>query len=272
MAKKIKTATPIDERETFVSIQKHFADSDISVEEKLKVLYELQEADSEIDKIFQLRGALPAEVETLEEELSVLKAKATALADEIDGFQEVISQNKQSMVECEGQIGRLQAQLDNISNSREYDAISKDLENQDLLLKIANKHIGEAKIEIAQKRDALQDLKDLMAIRAEDLKAKKQELATIVESTAPQEAALRKKREICAAKIDERTMSAYERIRSSERNHLAVVTVYNGNACGGCFNSIIPQRLVDIASNRKLVICEHCGRIIVSPTIKNPAE
>ena len=101
-------------------------------------------------------------------------------------------------------------------------------------------------------------------MRTEDLKAKRQELDSIVESTADEEAALIEKRNACAAKIDARTMSAYERIRKSVKNHLAVVPVYNENACGGCFNTITPQRLVEIASNRKLIICEHCGRIIVN--------
>ena len=108
-------------------------------------------------------------------------------------------------------------------------------------------------------------LKDALTLRNEDLKAKKQELAGIVDATAPQEEKLRAVREACAAKIDARTMSAYERIRRSVHNHLAVVSVYNGDSCGGCFNTITPQRLVEIASNKKLIICEHCGRIIVNP-------
>ena len=114
----------------------------------------------------------------------------------------------------------------------------------------------------------LADIKDEANVRNEDLKAKKEELSNIVESTAKEEKVLRTKRDACAALIDPRTMSAYERIRQSERNHLAVVSVFNGNACGGCFNTIIPQRLIDIASNKKLVICEHCGRIIVSSEIE----
>ena len=187
--KKIKKIdTPIDQRETFVSIQKSFADSDVNAQEKLKTLYALQQADTAIDRILQLRGELPGEVEALEEEISALKAKAD-----------------------------------------------------------------------------LEDLKETIAVREEDLRLKKEELGSIVESTAKEEADLRAAREACAAKIDARTMSAYEHIRASVHNHLAVVTVYNGDSCGGCFNTIIPQRLVEIASNRKLIICEHCGRIIVNP-------
>ena len=181
MAKKIKKVeTPIDQRETFVSLQKNFADSDLSVEEKLKVLYDLQKADVAIDKIIQLRGELPDEVEALENEVSDLKAKVAQETEVIDKFNKSIAANKQNIVD-------------------------------------------------------LDEEKQLVAKRNE-----------------------------CAAKIDARTMSAYDRIRNSVHNHLAVVSVYNGDSCGGCFNTITPQRLLEIASNRKLIICEHCGRIIVN--------
>jgi predicted nucleic acid-binding Zn-ribbon protein len=104
-----------------------------------------------------------------------------------------------------------------------------------------------------------------MTVRNEDLKAKQEELATIVEATSKEEEKLTKEREACAAKIDARTMSAYDRIRKSNTNHLAVVSVFNGDSCGGCFNTIAPQRLIDIAANKKMIICEYCGRILVNP-------
>ena len=270
MAKKIKKVdTPIDQRETFVSIQKNFADSELSVEEKLRTLYDLQQADSEIDKIIQLRGELPSEVAALEEEISVLKGKAAVISAEIEGFNESIAQNKENIIECDTQIAKYNEQLNNISNSREYDSINKEIENQELLRKIAEKHIGEIKSEILARKADLEDMKDLIDVRNEDLKVKKEELDNIVESTAKEENNLRAKRSKCASIIDPRTMSAYERIRESVHNHLAVVTVYNGNACGGCFNMIIPQRLIEISSNKKLIICEHCGRIIVNPDFSN---
>jgi len=270
MAKKIKKVeTPIDQRETFVSIQKNFADSDLSVEEKLRTLYDLQQADSEIDKILQLRGELPSEVAALEEEIKVLNAKAASITAEIEGFNESISLNKENIIDCDTQIAKYTEQLNNISNSREYDSINKEIENQELLRKIAEKRIGETKAEILTRKADLEDVKDLIEVRSEDLKIKQEELDNIVESTAKEENALRAKRNKCASIIDPRTMSAYERIRESEHNHLAVVTVYNGNACGGCFNMIIPQRLIEISSNKKLIICEHCGRIIVNPDFSN---
>ena len=269
MAKKIKKVeTPIDQRETFVSIQMNFADSDLSVEEKLKTLYALQKADSAIDKILQLRGELPVEVENLETEIAEMKAKVSNINADIDSFNEAITEYKHNIVECDSAISKYKEQMNTVTNSREFDSLSKEVENQELLKKIAQKNVSDTKENIIAKKNDLLDLKDELAIRNDDLKAKKEELANIVEATAKEEKKLRAERDACAAKIDARTMSAYDRIRSSERNHLAVVSIYNGNACGGCFNTIIPQRLIDIASNKKLVICEHCGRIIVSADIE----
>lgn len=270
MAKKIKKVeTPIDQRETFVSIQKNFADSDLSVEEKLRTLYSLQKADSAIDKILQLRGELPVEVENLENEVADMKAKAAQFTAEIEAYNASITNYKHEIVEYDTAIDKYKEQMNSITNSREYDSLSKEVENHEILKDISRKNITDAKEAIAAKKMDLQALKEEISVRGDDLKVKKEELANIVEATAKEEKALLAAREACASRIDARTMSAYERIRTSERNHLAVVSVYNNDSCGGCFNTIIPQRLIDIASNKKLVICEHCGRIIVSNTIES---
>ena len=260
-----KVEAPIDNRETFVSLQKNFADSDMPVEEKLKTLYELQAADSEIDKIIQLRGELPAEVSALEAEIATLKERSAAISAVIDQFNRNIADAKLSIAEHESVIEKYQRQLDTIQNSREYDSLNKEIENQELLRQIDEKTINDSRYEIGAKKAELDEIKDRLTIRNEDLKAKKAELETIVEETTKEEAVLRERRDACAAKIDNRTMSAYERIRASVNNHLAVVGIYNGDSCGGCFNTITPQRRVEIASNRKLIICEHCGRIIINP-------
>ncbi|MCQ2148353.1 MAG: C4-type zinc ribbon domain-containing protein [Bacteroidales bacterium] len=266
MAKKIKKVeTPIDQRETFVSLMKSFADSDISVAEKLETLYDLQQADNEIDKLMQNRGELPTEVANLEEELAELQEKADSINDMIEEFTKTIANKKQSIIDCDNQIAAYKKQLESVANSREYDSINKEVENQELERLIAEKCINESKVAIANAKADLEDIKDRASIREEDLAAKKAELESIVESTAKLEESLVAKREACAAKIDERTMSAYNRIRASVSNHLAVVTIYNGDSCGGCFNTITPQRQIDVASNKKLIICEHCGRIIVNP-------
>ena len=266
MAKKTKKIeTPIDQRETFVSIQKSFADSDISVSEKLSTLYALQQADTAIDKILQLRGELPMEVEHLENEIAELNAKSVRVSEIIEGYNKSIAENKQNIIECDAQIEKYKSQLENIANSREYDSLNKEIENQGYVRQIAEKNIYETKERILEKKTELETLKDKIAIRTDDLNAKKQELETIVESTSKEEEKLRANREACAAKIDARTMSAYERIRQSCNNHLAVVSVFNNDSCGGCFNTIAPQRLIDNASNRKMIICEYCGRILVNP-------
>ena len=264
-----KVEAPIDQHETFVSLQKNFADSDMTVEEKLKTLYELQAADSEIDKIVQLRGELPEEVEALEGEIADLKARCAQITAVVDQLNRNISDAKLSIAEHESTIEKYQRQLETIANSREYDSLNKEIENQELLRQIDEKNITDTRFEIAGRKAELEDLKDRVSIRTEDLTAKKQELSVIVESTAKEEAGLQARRNACAARIDARTMSAYERIRQSVHNHLAVVSVYNGDSCGGCFNTITPQRLVEVASNRKLIICEHCGRIIINPDFES---
>ncbi len=266
MAKKTKKIeTPIDQRETFVSIQKSFADSDLSVSEKLQTLYALQQADTAIDKILQLRGELPMEVEALEAEIAELKTKAARISEMVEEYTKFITENKIGITECDAQIEKYKSQLENVANSREYDSLNKEIENQGLLRQIAEKHINETKEHIFSKKNELEVVKEKIAVRNEDLKAKKQELATIVESTSKDEEKLRANRDACAAKIDERTMSAYDHIRQSSNNRLAVVSVFNGNACGGCFNTIAPQRLIDIAANKRMIVCEYCGRILVNP-------
>ena len=266
MAKKTKKfETPIDQRETFVSIQKSFADSDLSVGDKLKTLYALQQADTAIDKILQLRGELPVEVENLETEIAELKAKAARLSEMAEEYAKFITENKHNITECDDQIEKYRAQLENVANSREHDSLNKEIENVGLLRQIAEKNIAETKERIFDKKNELEVVKEKIAVRNDDLKAKKEELSTIVESTAKEEEVLRADRDACAAKIDARTMSAYDHIRQSSNNHLAVVSVFNGDSCGGCFNTIAPQRLIDIASNRKMIICEYCGRILVNP-------
>ena len=260
-----KVETPIDQRETFVSLQKNFADSEISVEEKLKTLYRLQETDNEIEKIVHLRGELPAEVATLEDEIAAFRAKCAHIEELIAGFEQSIAADKEEAVRIDSDIVKYQKQQENISNSREYGSIGKDIENLQLLRQIADKHIVEARAAIEARKADLEELNSRIEIRLGDLEAKKEELASIVESTAKEEEVLQARRKECASKIDERTMSAYERIRASVSNHLAVVSVYNGDSCGGCFNTVTPQRLIDVATGKKLVICEHCGRIIVNP-------
>ena len=259
-----KAQTQVDQRETFVSIQKNFADS-ASVEEKLGILYNLQKTDVAIDKIISRRGELPSEVADLEAEIEALDAKIAKYAELNAGLTLSIGEYKEKAASSEDAANKYRAQMNKISNSREYDSIEKEIENLDLEKQIADKFMGEAKMKIAENKALAEELAQKKEVRLEDLRIKKEELESIAKTTQEEESALRNKREALAEKLDERTISAYERIRASVHNHLAVVSVFNDNACGGCFNTIIPQRLIDIASMKKLVICEHCGRIIVSP-------
>lgn len=259
-----KIETPIDQRETFVSIQKTFADPEL-VREKLHTLYILQQADTEIDKILQLRGELPLEVESLQNEIAAVEAKVNSFKENVEVLTDSISVNKNNIAECDALIAKYGSQVENVANSREYDSLNKEIENQDLLRQIAQKNIYEAKDKINALNSDIAELEAKLEVRKADLEAKEAELSTIVKDTAKQEEALRAKREECAEKIDARTMSAYERIRSSVNNHLAVVSVYNSNACGGCMSTIPPQKLIDIAANKKMNICEYCGRILVNP-------
>ena len=205
------------------------------------------------------------EVEALEVEIAELNSKAERISELIEGYTASIAANKLNIAECDDQIEKYKSQLDNISNSREYDSLNKEIENQGLLRMIAEKNINETKERIFEKKNELEVVKEKIAVRTEDLKAKNEELATIVEATSKEEETLRANRDACAAKIDASTMSAYEHIRQSCNNHLAVVSVFNNDSCGGCFNTIAPQKLIDIAANRKLIVCEYCGRILVNP-------
>ncbi|MBR4810056.1 MAG: hypothetical protein IK031_07235 [Bacteroidales bacterium] len=259
-----KIAAPIDERETFVSLQKTFADSESNTEEKLRTLYELQNADNEIDKLVLLRGELPAEVAELEAQAASCNARIDSLEQIIAQYNDNIAAMNDDIVSLDGEIERYRSQLEKISNSREFDSINKELENLGILRKIDEKKIGESRDAIAENKAAIENVKTKLDVLAIDLEAKNEELARIVESTASEEKVLTEKRDALAAKLDERTLSAYNRIRASVHNHLAVVTVYNGDSCGGCFNTVTPQRLIEVASGKKLVICEHCGRIIVA--------
>lgn len=268
MAKKATTVqTPIDAHETFVSIRKSFADgADVAL--KLKSLYGLQQIDSELDRIYQLRGELPAEVEALEARIAELNGKAANISASVTECQKRISEYRQQYKVCQDQSAKYQAQMDKgVENSREYDSLSKEIENQDLLAQVALKRIGENEDEIAKHQQDLDEISAKIEVRKDDLKAKNEELEAIATSTAQQEEKLLVRRKECADKIDARTMSAYERIRKSVRNHIAVASVYNGNACGGCHAEIAPQRLIDIDGGKKLVICEYCGRILVNPEV-----
>ena len=196
-----------------------------------------------------------------------IDGKIANLNAAIDEQMSSIARNKADIVEGEATLEKYRAQENQIQNSREYDAINKEIENQDLLIQIAKKRIEEAKTAISTLKERMEIASEKRTIIAEDLAAKQADLETIIASTAKEEEALMAKRQDCTSMIDERTMVAYDRIRESNSNHLAVVGIYESNACAGCMHIIPPQRLVEIRSGKKLVICEYCGRILVNKPI-----
>ncbi len=244
---------------------------EVSVQEKLKMLYELQTVVSEIDKINTLRGELPLEVQDLEDEIVGLKTRISNYNDEIKSLNTAVNNKKGEIKESKSKIEKYKEQQDNVRNNREFDAISKEVEFQTLEIELAEKRIREFTLEIKNKTDQVESSGTLLKEREEDLIRKKKELEEITAETAVEEDRLKAKAAKIETLIEERLLTAFNRIRKNARNGLSVVTVQR-DACGGCFNKIPPQRQLDIASRKKIIVCEYCGRILVDKDIANPIE
>ena len=259
-----KIVTPIDQRETFVSLQKNMADTDsIAMEQKLHTLYRIQQTDTKIDKIYLLRGELPLEVQDLEDSIAGLHTREGNIKAEIKEVEKASAEEKHEIDESKTLIARYNTQRDNVKNNREYESISKEIEYQELVQVGANKKIRENDALIAEKKKTLEETQKKTADLKVELENKKKELETIIEETSREEEELLKERENLVSQIDERMMVAYTRVRANAHNKLAVVTVTR-DACGGCFNKIPPQRRLDIEESKKIIVCEYCGRILVS--------
>ena len=255
---------PIVEGETFTSLQiAKDLGSDVSMETKLRLLYKLQQTDSKIDKIYLLRGELPLEVQDLEDELAGLNTRIENINAEIEELNSLIRQRKREVDQAKIMIGNYKEQQNNVRNNREFDAITKEIEYQELEIELAEKRLKEYTVAVKNKKAQLEEAEAAAAERNVDLAAKRAELESIEAETADQVAALEGKAAKAKTKIDERLLAAYNRIRRSVRNGLAVVTVKR-DACGGCFNRIPPQRQADIRQGKKLIVCEYCGRILVA--------
>ena len=239
---------------------------ELTVEEKLQNLYELQRIDTEIDKIKTLRGELPLEVQDLEDEIAGLETRIENLKGELGALAKTSSSRIMDIKKAEEAIKKYSEQLDNVRNNREYDALSKEIEFQKLEIELQEKRIREAQKAKAEKEALMEESKKRYEDKVSDLEAKKGELNDIINETHKDEESLQTKSEELAATIDERLLTAYRRIRSNARNGLAVVTV-DRDACGGCFNKIPPQRQLDIRSRKKIIVCEYCGRILIDKYI-----
>lgn len=246
-----------------MATQKKNADVDYSMQEKILALYELQKIDSKIDAINRVKGELPLEVQDLEDEVAGMKTRIDHINSEIEEFNALTKQRKREIDQAKIMIGNYKEQQNNVRNNREFDAISKEIEYQQLEIELAEKRLKEYAAGIKAKKLQLEEAENLSKDRAADLAAKKTELEGIEAETAPQVAEYQAQRDQVQAKIDERLLAAYNRIRRNVRNGLAVVTVKR-DACGGCFNRIPPQRQVDIRQGKKIIVCEYCGRILVA--------
>ena len=238
----------------------------VSVEDRLKALYQLQMIDSEVDKIRIVRGELPLEIEDLEDLIGGLQTRLEKLNSELDAINNEILTKKNANLDAEALVKRYEKQLKNIKNNREFSSLTKELEYKGLEIQLNEKHISEFQAKVLHKEEVINELKSQISDREDELSLKNKELAAIIKETEKEEKALLKKSEKAQAVIEERLLSAYNRIRGKVRNGLAVVSV-DRDACGGCFNQIPPQRQLDIQMHKKVIVCEHCGRILVDSNI-----
>ncbi|EMS31591.1 Hypothetical protein C943_01862 [Mariniradius saccharolyticus AK6] len=231
-----------------------------TVTQKLEALLNLQKIDSRLDAIFKVRGALPEEVQDLEDELAGYETRLQKFQVDIAALEDDIKRFKENIKESEKLIKKYQDQQMNVRNNREYDAITKELELQDLEIQVSKKKIGESQIKIENKNVEVAALQEIVKERQKDLTTKKDELKNIVSESENDENKLNTEREKAVKKIEDRLYKSYTKIRGNAKNGLAVVMVKRG-ACGGCFNVVPPQRQADIREKKKLIVCEHCGRI-----------
>lgn len=236
-----------------------------TIAEKLDALYALQKIDSQIDKIRTVRGELPLEVQDLEDEIEGLETRIKKMQDEAKELETEVTDRKNAIKDAETAIAKFKEQQNNVRNNREFESLAKEIEFQDLEMKLHDKRIKEAKAKIASKKEVLDEAKERLEMRKGDLKEKKGELDEIVAETQKEEDTLLEASNKAKASIDDRLIAAYDRLRTNAKNGLAVVGV-DRDSCGGCFNKIPPQRQLDIQTKRKVIVCEHCGRILVPTT------
>ena len=237
--------------------------TELSIEEKLKNLYQLQMLLSEIDKIKTLRGELPLEVE---DEIAGLTTRVDNIHTEIDKLNADIANRRSTIETSKANVEKYSQQLDNVRNNREYESLSKEIEFQNLDIQLNEKRIREAKEAIEHKNQEIERYTNLANERREDLNLKKSELDEIISETKAEEEKLREKVKNLELTIEPRLLTAFKRIRKNSRNGLGIVYVQR-DACGGCFNKIPPQRQLDIRMRKKIIVCEYCGRIMIDPEL-----
>lgn len=242
-----------------------------SVESRLKSLYELQTILSEIDRIKTIRGELPLEVKDLEDQIAGLHTRLDNYTREINELENAVKAEREKILNCQSLIERYNQQMDNVRNNREFDLLHKEVEFQSLEIELAQKHINDHSRAIENRRADI----DATRARLDDMEhilgEKRTELDEIVGETRQEEEALRGKAKLIEEKIDERTLTAFKRIRKNARNGLGIVYVQR-DACGGCFNRIPPQKQMEIRMHKKVIVCEYCGRIMIDPVLAGVEE
>ncbi len=237
-----------------------------SIAEKLKALYALQQIDSKMGEIAILKGELPMEVSDLEDEITGLKTRLRKLESSVAEIDHEIARHNNNIKESESLIVKYEKQLDNVKNNREFDALTKEIELQRLEIQLSQKKIREANAARETKAESLDAINTKLTQRNKDVDSKKVELQKIIEKTEKEESKLVKESDKARKDIDERLLVSYDKIRKTYRNGLAVVTVSRG-ACGGCFNRIPPQLQIEIGVMKKIIACEHCGRVLIDDSI-----
>ena len=244
---------------------------EFSVEEKLTSLLTLQKIESKLDELRILKGELPMEVADLEDEITGLHARQTRIEEEINGVTEFIEQRKNAIKDAEALVKKYEKQSTNVKNNREFEAINKEIEMQQLEVKLAEKHIKDATEEIAEKAVLLDKAKKNIAAKEGVLATKKGELEKIIAANEKEEKHFNKLAADAREHVDNRLLASYDKIRTSYRNGLAVVPVER-DACGGCFNAIPPQKQSEIRQHKKVMICENCGRILVDEDLNSKVQ
>lgn len=239
---------------------------EMSVEQKLQALYELQTTLTAIDEKRALRGELPLEVQDLEDEIAGLDTRIEKIDAEIKEFQSAITMKKGEVQEAQANLERYNNQLNEVRNNREYDSLSKQIDYERLEVELCNKKIKEATDQVAYRTNDLEIAKTEREERQKDLDEKKSELEDILAGTREEETMLKERAKDLEVKIEPRLLSSFKRIRKSARNGLGIVYVQR-DACGGCFNKIPPQRQLDIKMHKKIIVCEYCGRILIDPEL-----
>ena len=240
--------------------------TDLTVEDKLKALYQLQLTLSQIDEKRALRGELPLEVEDLENEVEGLNVRLDKIQRDINDYEQAIMQRRADIEEAKASVERYNRQLDEVKNNREYDTLTKEIEFQELEIQLCEKKIKEAVQKVEERKRDMMRAEEQLNDRETALEDKRGELDEIMQETREEEEILKAKAKDYETRIESRLLQSFKRIRKNARNGLGIVYVQR-DACGGCFNKIPPQRQLDIKMHKKIIVCEYCGRILIDPDL-----